>query len=337
MGERDFARLRARATPDKRGQGGGVMRIAKRPMPHQPSFVQQSSHRVNHADFKRLGRLKRWQDAGKAGGQQRFAGTRRTHHQQVVTTCGGDFERPFGRFLPLDIAKVEMRGRVFLKPRDRRGQDLGPLEMIDQRQQRRRGQEFDLAGPGRLAAAGCRTDQAARLTARSERGRQSPGYRLDRRVKRDLAEAEVALHLISRQHTHRGQEPGCNRQIEMGALLHDVGRGEIDRDPLRRQGEAKRIQGAAHPLPAFRHRLVRQADEYEGGQAIGDLDLNLNGQDLNPLKRDCMNAGGHHASSCKNVSPDCLFLILASIAKFEPLLRSRIDWEKRPRAPILDG
>jgi hypothetical protein len=46
-------------------------------------------------------------------------------------------------------------------------------------------------------------------------------------------------------------------------------------------------------LPASRHRLVRQANDDEGGQAIGYLDLNLDRQDLDALEGDGMDMGSH--------------------------------------------
>jgi hypothetical protein len=53
------------------------------------------------------------------------------------------------------------------------------------------------------------------------------------------------------------------------------------------------MQGGTHPFPGFGDRLIRQADNPKGGQALGNLNLNINGANIDPFKRDGVNAGNH--------------------------------------------
>ena len=70
-----------------------------------------------------------------------------------MTAGGGDLERPLGAFLALDVEEIEPGDGRGDKPRLGRRQQLGPLEMVDDREQARRRDDLDLTGPGRLAAA----------------------------------------------------------------------------------------------------------------------------------------------------------------------------------------
>ncbi len=72
----------------------------------------------------------------------------------------------------------------------------------------------------------------------------------------------------------------------MAAFLGQIGGREIDGDAARRQRQAGGDQRRAHALLGFRHRLVGQADDVEGGQAGRDLHLHVDGAGLDALKGD---------------------------------------------------
>ena len=97
--------------------------------------------------------------------------------------------------------------------------------------------------------------------------------------------------MIGRQHAHDDQHAERDRQIEVAAFLGQIGRGEIDDDPARRQGEAHGTECRADPLAALGHRLVRQADDGEARQAAGDLHLDVDLGDVQPKQRDGAHAG----------------------------------------------
>ena len=79
----------------------------------------------------------------------------------------------------------------------------------------------------------------------------------------------------------------------MAALLEDIRRREVDRDPPRRQREAERGERRPHPFARLGDRLVGQAHDGEGREPGGDRHLGLDLDDLDALKRDRPNPRDH--------------------------------------------
>lgn len=71
----------------------------------------------------------------------------------------------------------------------------------------------------------------------------------------------------------------------MAALLQHICRRQIHGDPFRRQRQPHRAEGGTHPLLAFGDRLVGQPDDGEGRQPTGHLNLDVDVQRIDPLKR----------------------------------------------------
>ena len=69
------------------------------------------------------------------------------------------------------------------------------------------------------------------------------------------------------------QDPDGHREVERGAGLAQVGRGEIDRDPARRVDEAGVPERAADAFARLLERGVGQPDDGEPGQPGRDVDL----------------------------------------------------------------
>ena len=74
---------------------------------------------------------------------------------------------------------------------------------------------------------------------------------------------------VGRQDTQR------DRQVEQRAALADVGRRQIDRDPVRGEFEPRVADGAAHAIAAFTHGGVGQPDHRERRHAERHVDLDL--------------------------------------------------------------
>ena len=72
----------------------------------------------------------------------------------------------------------------------------------------------------------------------------------------------------------------------MRAFLGQVGRRQVDGDPLGRQRQADRGERGVDPLAAFGDGLVGQADDEEFRQAGDDLHLHLDRARLEPEKGD---------------------------------------------------
>src|SRR5580704_14092950 len=115
------------------------------------------------------------QYAGEPGRQHRLAGAGRADHQEVVATGRGDFEGALGAFLALDVPEVEHGGARRRQLRLGRRQQLSALEVIDDGEKARRGDDLDLAGPGRLAAAVGRANETALAPGGGQRGEQHAG------------------------------------------------------------------------------------------------------------------------------------------------------------------
>ncbi len=96
-----------------------------------------------------------------------------------------------------------------------------------------------------------------------------------------------------RHQPERGHQPERDRQIVMAALLGQVGGREIDGDAAGRQSEPRGDQRRAHPLARFRNRLIRQADDGEGGHARRNLHLHVDRAHLDALERNGGDALDH--------------------------------------------
>ena len=95
-------------SPEQPRIAGGVMGSAERPLRDQRlPRRKQSDDAVDfgclQSFFQRQGR----QDGRQSFGQHRLAGPRRTDEQHVVTTSGGDFQRPLDRFLSFDFREIQ--------------------------------------------------------------------------------------------------------------------------------------------------------------------------------------------------------------------------------------
>ena len=76
----------------------------------------------------------------------------------------------------------------------------------------------------------------------------------------EFAQHAEAFDGVAGDGAGRGHQAERHRQVVMTAFLGQVGGREVDGDALRRQREADGVQRAAHPLAAFGHGLVGQAD-----------------------------------------------------------------------------
>ena len=126
-----------------------------------------------------------------------------------------------------------------------------------------------------------------------DRGEQYAGAGHDAPVQCQLPHSDEVRQLFGIGHAHCGQQRESNRQIVMAAFLGQISGREIHGNPLGRQREAHRSQRRLHPLPAFAHRLVRQADDGKARQAGRDLALHLHLARFQPQIGDCPDQCDH--------------------------------------------
>jgi hypothetical protein len=132
-------------------------------------------------------------------------------------------------------------------------------------------------GSAAVAAACRRSPPAAGapgITLAPEVGdRQAAAHRAHTAVQR-ARRRRGCLERLPAARRGRRQRQG-DREIEVVALLAQVGGREVDRYGARRQIEAAVAQRAAYPLAAFAHGGVRKTDDLHLRQAGLDVDLDL--------------------------------------------------------------
>ena len=272
-----------------------MVRAAERPVAGQGPALDQSRHRPDHGGLQQLLRGERRQQARQPRRHHRLARAGRPDKKQIVPPGRRDLQRPFGALLTLDLAQV---GDAVARPHCagfRPPKHLGALEMVDQSDQGARGQHRHLPGPGGLGAIGLGTDQAQPHGVHRHRRGQGPADRGDPSVQPQLPHRRPARQHVRRDHPHGGQQGQGDRQVEMTALLGQVGRGHVDDDPLGRKRQADPGKGPPHPLAALRHRLVGQADDGEGRLVARRqlMDLHIHPPGIHPLESHRHHAGEH--------------------------------------------
>ncbi len=276
-----------------------MMRVAEIAPAGELAFAQVAGQRAHHRRFQRLVGLERRQDAGQPRRQHRLARAGRADHQEIVPAGRRQLEHPLGAFLALDLGEVGIAGAILGDQRLGRGQDLLAAQMVDQRQQRGRGDDLRLAGvailvmggcieatPSRFAAAHRGADHAAPRRPGGDGRRQHAGHPGQRAVERQFAQHDETRDAFARDHAHGGQEAQRDGQVVVAALLGEIGRREVDGDALRWQRQAERAERGPHPLAAFTHRLVGQPHHGEGELARRHQHLHVDRHDVDTLERD---------------------------------------------------
>ncbi len=235
MSEADLARPDPQAAADERGHRGAVMRRAERPATPDLATAELSRDGGDHRHFERLARLERRENAGKTGGEQRFPGTWRAAHQQVVAPGRGDLERALGDFLALDLRQVGTAVRAVPLPRSAgAGTRDVPLRWASSAS--RSGAAMTSSWPAQLASLPCAAGQIRPLSQRRRMdcGQQHAGRSGDASVEAEFADRDIVRQRLGVGRTDRRKQPQRDREIVMRALLGQVGRRQVDRDDLRR-------------------------------------------------------------------------------------------------------
>jgi hypothetical protein len=286
-----------------------MMRRPERPLRHEASDGPLPGHRGDHRRLVCLRRIERREQPGDGPCEQGLARSWRPDHEQRVATGERDLERAARLGLAADVREVR------------------PCVVLG----RRRGPPLRLVGdqlrPGHRPAAAHPppADELHRLPER--RGRQ----RLDPRHEAGLVERVRRHHHASgsapRERRDHGQQawnrpdlaaqpqlpehrPAAGRtkllgadedrnrdpEIQGGARLRDVRRGEVHRDAAGRMDEAGIPERTANPLAGLPQRRVREADDGEAGQSGRHAHLDADRAALEPAKRGGEHGGEHGAT-----------------------------------------
>ncbi len=255
---------------------------------------REAQNRVDLAGLDGLLQRQLRQDGRDALGQHRLARTRRANHQDVVPARARHFHRPLGVLLAADLRQVhfmapgpaEFRLRVHRHP----VQLLLPVQVLDHLRKRVRRQDGNLFRHRRgLGGVFSGKDQAAEpLPAPHARGDGERALdRLHPPVQGELAQQQMAVQPIPRDDPRGPENPHGDGQVERRAFFPDVGGGQIHGDLLQGELKAGVLHGRGDPVARLLHRRVGQADGRKGGQAGGEIDLDLHREGL-----DAENSGG---------------------------------------------
>ncbi len=175
--------------------------------------------------------------------------------------------------------------------------------MVGERDQAARRENIDAgSGPGGFRAAIGRADKPLAERIGADRGRQRAGDRGKRAIEIELAEHDITRQRIRRDRTERRHQAERDRKVEMRSFLGQIGGSEIDGDLFRRHGEPGGMQCRLHPLAAFRHRLVRQADDIHVEFSGPDHDLHIDRNALYALKCNRADARDHETPATNIMS-----------------------------------
>ena len=159
-------------------------------------------------------------------------------------------------------------------------------------------QHLDAIDQRRLAGVGRGHHHPAEAAvARGQGQGQHPANGLERAVEGQLAAEEVALQRLELDQARGGQHPQGDGQLEGGALLLQVGRGQVHGDPLLRQGEAAVLERGDHPHLRLAHRALGQAHHVEEGHAQRHVHLDLDHHRVHAHQRPGLHASQHRCTS----------------------------------------
>ena len=181
-----------------------------------------------------------------------------------MPTSGRHLERALGALLSAHVAQIRQHARRTFERRLRPRQRLHALEVIDEREQMRRGQHVHIvAGPRGLWPALGRADETLTQRVGADGGRQRPRHRADGAVERQLAHGRKPLHRIGCDGAHGHHQSEHDGEIEVAAFLGQIRRREIDGHVLVRKPEPHGMQRIAHPLAAFGNGFIGETDDHE--------------------------------------------------------------------------
>ena len=303
MGERHLARLRHEASStDETGRRHGKMRRADRPLGDEAGvFRQETRNRVDPGHLEGFRVRQRRQDAAQTAREHGFAAAGTSPQQKVVAAGGGELERLFRQGLSAHIGEVCI---VVLYGSRRFGRPLGnPIERALAAKEPHRLREMvdrehvDAADERRLARVRAREqDRALARLRRRHRARERAANPPDRAVERQLAEQAHLAESFLRDPAVCGEHAERDREIEARPGFAEMGRREVDRDPLHRPFLVARENRGSDPFARFLDRRVGQSHQRELGKARGECDLDLDGIAVEPDDRDRFGLGDAHGS-----------------------------------------
>ena len=200
-----------------------------------------------------------------------------------------ELERTSRPFLTADVGEIERRpARLAV-----RGNEFGSLELAAE-VRHRLGQVANTdrpdSGESCLGRRLVRADEPLEAcTSHALSHAQHAAYAPQPPVEGELAARSVLGETLARDLSRRRQQRERDWQIEPGALLLQLRRGEIDRRLVTRPLDPRRLDAAAHALLRFLTRAIDQTDKRERRHAALNVgfDLDAAGLEADEGKGDC--------------------------------------------------
>ena len=263
--------------------------------------VEGAGQGVDRGDGDGVGLLQGRQDRGQTFGEHGLSRPRRPHHDEVMSPGRGDLEGLSGLGLPDDVGQVRrfavlnagwggVVGLGDLLHRSGNGGAQAPSVAVHELADMADGGDLG-AGDELSLGAGLPGDDDL-LHPGGDRGLdagQDAAHRVDRAVQPELADVHGASQETGRgssELTASAQDGQRERQVQSGAGLAQVRRGEIDGQALLSPGDATGAQGGPDALARLAHGGVGQADEGESGQALGGVGLDVDDVSGQPSQGD---------------------------------------------------
>ena len=268
---------------------------AKRPLHDNPFLLaDQAGHAIDPGGLQGLVQGQVRHDGRQATGHHGLAAAGWTFEEEIMAACRRNFERPFGVLLSLDLAEVGVKTLAALEKTlqidplrgnvDNIGQKINGLVQMGHRDDVNPLNDRGLAGillrhhhPGQILSAGGEDDG------------QHPRHRPHPTVQGEFADQQIAAQLEVRDGAAGRDDAYRNRQIIAGAGLAQIGRGQVDRNPVGRELIAAVFDRGLDPILALAHGGLRQTHRGKGRQTKGDIDLDLHQESVDPLHRGAMN------------------------------------------------
>ena len=262
---------------------------------------RQPCHRMNARDLQQLLPRQGRQQGRQTAGQHRFATAGRPHQQQVMATGRSNLQGPAAVGLAPHIGQIQSVANCHRS--GQRQRHPWPAAASQQRQrlhQAGRWPHRQLVHQRGLRPIGIGYHQGPGPGSPGrQRHLQHPPHRPQAAVQAQLPQAPHPREGLGGQLTTGHQQPQGNRQIKAGALLAQMGRGQVHHHPGERHLQTAVAQGGTHPFARFLHRRIPQPHHLQAGQARGNIHLHGHRRDLQPQQ-------GPTAARCQHLEPEPL-------------------------------
>ena len=192
-----------------------------------------------------------------------------------MTAGGRELERAPGAFLSPDVGEVGRRRRAVAVRHERRlGLQVALATQVGDRLGEMPDRDRGNAGKRRLACGVGGAEETIRAEPPRALGNgENAADPPEPSVERELPDGGGALEGAAWELLRRREEREGDRQVEAGALLAQLRRGEIDRDAPRGEGQLGSRDPTAHSLPRLLAGAIREADDREARDAVANVRL----------------------------------------------------------------